>query len=189
MDDFEELLDINRSSVERYVRFRLNSKTDSDDVLQEVYMTAYQKFGQLKNKDSFKAWIISIARNKCNDYFHDKANCLEIPVDQRKVKCTLIVGTVSFSVSNYQGTFYYEFVSIKALWTPEITIRFFSLGSRYASSLLMAATYSLLHSTTCIIASSVSPRRIKFLTIATRLSSLPSFLPICLSSSAHSLTA
>ena len=55
VDDFEELLDINRSSVERYVRFQLNSKADSDDVLQEVYLTAYQKFGQLKNKDSFKA--------------------------------------------------------------------------------------------------------------------------------------
>lgn len=82
MDDFEELLDRNRSSVERYVRFRLNSKADSDDVLQEIYMTAYQKFGQLKNKDSFKAWIISIARNKCNDYFHDKASCLEVPVEE-----------------------------------------------------------------------------------------------------------
>ena len=82
MDDFEKLLEINRSSVERFVRFRLSSKADADDVLQEIYLTAYQKFWQLKNKDSFKAWIISIARNKCNDYFRDKACRLEIPIDE-----------------------------------------------------------------------------------------------------------
>lgn len=54
MDDFEKLLDAERASVERFVRFRLSSKADADDVLQEVYLTAYRKFSQLKNKDFFK---------------------------------------------------------------------------------------------------------------------------------------
>ncbi|PWL99328.1 MAG: hypothetical protein DBY04_01625 [Clostridiales bacterium] len=58
MDEFETLLEAQRVSVERFVRFRLNSKADADDVLQEVYLTACQKFSQLKNKDSFKAWIV-----------------------------------------------------------------------------------------------------------------------------------
>ena len=61
MDEFEKLLETERISVERFVRFRLNAKADADDVLQEIYLTAYQKFSQLKNKDSFKAWMISIA--------------------------------------------------------------------------------------------------------------------------------
>lgn len=82
MDDFEKLLDAERASVERFVRFRLSSKADADDVLQEVYFTAYRKFSQLKNKNSFKAWIISIARNKCNDYFRRKAAQFEIPIDE-----------------------------------------------------------------------------------------------------------
>ena len=73
MDDFENLLEAERVSVERFVRYRMNVKADADDVLQEVFLTAYQKFPQLRNKDSFKAWIISIARNKCNDYFRAKA--------------------------------------------------------------------------------------------------------------------
>ncbi|MGM9635814.1 MAG: RNA polymerase sigma factor [Candidatus Avispirillum sp.] len=81
MDEFEKLLNAERISVERFVRFRLNSKEDADDVLQEVYFTACRRFPQLKNKDSFKAWIISIARNKCNDYFRRKAKRLEIPID------------------------------------------------------------------------------------------------------------
>ncbi len=82
MDEFEKLLEAERVSVERFVRFRLNAKADADDVLQEVYLTAYQKFSQLKNKDSFKAWIISIARSKCNDYFRKKATQHEIPIDE-----------------------------------------------------------------------------------------------------------
>lgn len=81
MDDFEKLLNAERVSVERYVRFRLHAREDAEDVLQEVYLTSYQKFSQLKNRDSFKAWLISIARNKCNDYYRRKAALFEIPLD------------------------------------------------------------------------------------------------------------
>ena len=82
MDEFEKLLEAERASVERFVRFRLNSKADADDVLQEVFLVACQKFYQLNNKGSFKAWIISIARNKCKDYFREKATQYEIPIDE-----------------------------------------------------------------------------------------------------------
>ena len=82
VDEFEVLLDAEKISVERFVRFKINSKADADDILQEVYLTAYQKFAQLKNRDSFKAWIISIARNKCNDYFRGIANQFEIPLEE-----------------------------------------------------------------------------------------------------------
>lgn len=82
MDEFEKLLEAERASVERFVRFRMNSKADAEDVLQEVYLAACQNFTQLKNKDSFKAWIIRIARNKCNDFFRKKAAQYEIPMDE-----------------------------------------------------------------------------------------------------------
>lgn len=86
MDKFEKMLEAERIFVERFVRFRLSSKADAEDVLQEVYVTAYHKFPQLKNHSSFKAWIISIARNKCNDYFRRKAAQLEIPIDELSEK-------------------------------------------------------------------------------------------------------
>lgn len=82
MDEFEILLEAQRQTLERFVRFRIGSKTDAEDILQEVYFTAYQKFSQLKNKDAFKAWIISIARNKCTDYFRKLAAHYEIPIDE-----------------------------------------------------------------------------------------------------------
>jgi len=81
MDEFEKLLKTELTAIERFIRFRISSKVDADDVLQDVLLTAYQKFHQLKKNDAFKAWIISIARNKCNDYFRKKAVQFEIPID------------------------------------------------------------------------------------------------------------
>lgn len=82
MDEFESLLEAEQKPVERFVRFRISSKSDAEDVLQDVFFTAYQKFSQLKNKESFKAWIISIARNKSNDYFRKRAKAMEIPLEE-----------------------------------------------------------------------------------------------------------
>ena len=82
MDEFEKLLVDVTSGVERFVRYRLPSQTDADDVLQEVYLSAYRNFPGLKNKESFKSWIISIARNKCNDYFRAKAAQMEISIEE-----------------------------------------------------------------------------------------------------------
>ena len=82
MDEFEKLLAEVSSGVERFVRYRLPSQTDADDVLQEVYLSAYRNFPGLKYKDAFKTWIISIARNKCNDYFRAKAAQMEISIEE-----------------------------------------------------------------------------------------------------------
>ena len=82
MDEFEKLLADVSSGIERFVRYRLPSQADADDVLQEVYLSAYRNFSGLKNKDAFKSWIISIARNKCNDYFRAKAAQMEISIEE-----------------------------------------------------------------------------------------------------------
>ena len=82
MDEFEKMLSDVSSGVERFVQYRLPSQADADDVLQEVYLSAYRNFPDLKNKDAFKPWIISIARNKCNDYFRTKAAQMEISIEE-----------------------------------------------------------------------------------------------------------
>lgn len=82
MDEFEKMLRDVSSGVERFVRYRLPSQSDADDVLQEVYLSAYRNFSGLKNKAAFKSWIISIARNKCNDYFRAKAAQMEISIEE-----------------------------------------------------------------------------------------------------------
>ena len=69
MDAFEILLADVSSGVERFVRYRLPSQADADDVLQEVYLSAYRNFPDLKNKDAFKSWIIKISSLCCEPIF------------------------------------------------------------------------------------------------------------------------
>ena len=78
MSEFEMLVSEHRGAVERYVRFNILSKADSDDVLQEVWLAAYRQFDRLKNKNSFKAWVIGIARHKVKDYFRNRQNTIDI---------------------------------------------------------------------------------------------------------------
>lgn len=82
MTEFEILLNENQLAVERFVKFRISNVYDAEDVLQEVYLTAYKNFEQLSTKQAFKAWVIGIARHKCNDYFRKKAKLLEIPLEE-----------------------------------------------------------------------------------------------------------
>ena len=81
MKSFEELLAEHRGAVERYVKFKLPSEADTDDVIQEVCVTAFQKFGQLKDRDAFKSWLIAIARNRCSDWYRRRAKHPEISLE------------------------------------------------------------------------------------------------------------
>lgn len=82
MTEFEILLNECKNAVERFVRFKLQTKPDADDILQETYLTAFQKFDTLADKSHFKAWIISIARNKCNDYYRKQAKNTDVSIDE-----------------------------------------------------------------------------------------------------------
>ena len=69
MDAFEQLLAEHGKAAERYVHFRCASPADAEDILQDIYFSAHRHFHQLKNTDSFKAWLLSIARRKCADFY------------------------------------------------------------------------------------------------------------------------
>lgn len=78
---FEALFTQYRNIIERYVRFRVSDKFDSDDIIQEIQIAGYRGFSELKNISAFKSWILGIARNKTNDFFREKARRLDIPVE------------------------------------------------------------------------------------------------------------
>lgn len=79
--EFEMLLSECKNAIERFVRYRIPLKDDADDILQEIYLTAWLKKDLVKKKSSFKAWCIRIAQNKCNDYFRTKTKPSEISLD------------------------------------------------------------------------------------------------------------
>ncbi len=81
MEEFERLLEEYRRCVERFVKYKIENRSDAEDILQDVFISAYQKFATLKNKTLFQAWILSIARNKCSDYYRRMAENRTIPLD------------------------------------------------------------------------------------------------------------
>ncbi|MBQ7957402.1 MAG: RNA polymerase sigma factor [Clostridia bacterium] len=73
MTDFEKLIKAHYDAVERFVNYKIHVECDAQDVMQDVLLSAFENFGQLKNIQSFRPWIIGIARNKCNAYYRKKA--------------------------------------------------------------------------------------------------------------------
>ena len=82
VSNFENLLLKNKLAVERFVKFKISNISDAEDILQEIYLIAFKNFPQLNNRNSFKYWILGIARNICNDYFRKKAKYFEIPIEE-----------------------------------------------------------------------------------------------------------
>lgn len=66
---FEAMLEKHRIAVERYINFRMPSRYDADDVIQETYLAAFQHFSELRNHDLFKVWILTIAKNQCRLWY------------------------------------------------------------------------------------------------------------------------
>ena len=96
---FEILLAEYKNVVERFVYYKLPTKEDADDVLQEVYLTAFHKFNTLKNEATFKSWLIRIAQNKCNDFYRIRAKQMEIPLDEA-IASTLTDGRFGITETN-----------------------------------------------------------------------------------------
>ena len=90
---FEALLCEHRAAVERYVRFRIPSREDAEDVLQETYVTAYRHFESLKSAEAFKPWLLSIARNRCADHFRAMARRMELPLEEETERA-LVYGRI-----------------------------------------------------------------------------------------------
>lgn len=68
MNEFVKLLEEERVSVERFVRFRISLKADADDVLQEVFFTAYQKFSP-KLGEKISWGMYDIPSRKCSHVY------------------------------------------------------------------------------------------------------------------------
>ena len=43
----------------------LNNKMDAEDILQESFVTAFNRLGELQNKDAFGSWLKRIVINNC----------------------------------------------------------------------------------------------------------------------------
>jgi RNA polymerase sigma-70 factor (ECF subfamily) len=68
---FEQLVEIHQGGIFRMVYARVQSKTDAEDLVQDVFLKAYGSLRALRDPELFKAWLYRIAVNKVKD-FHRK---------------------------------------------------------------------------------------------------------------------
>jgi RNA polymerase sigma-70 factor (ECF subfamily) len=68
---FEELIRMYQGSIFSMVYARTQSRSDSEDLVQEVFLKAYRNIHTLKDAGVFRAWLYRIAINSVND-FHRK---------------------------------------------------------------------------------------------------------------------
>ena len=72
---FEKLMEMHQDEIFRLVFFRTRSRIDSEDLTQDIFMSAFKYLPQLKDLDRFRPWLYKIALNRVND-FHRKNKLL-----------------------------------------------------------------------------------------------------------------
>src|SRR5215472_16350046 len=57
-------------AIKQYVSFRLAPRADhADDVVQDVFLAAWENLGAYRGSSSLQSWLMGIARNKVRDYY------------------------------------------------------------------------------------------------------------------------
>jgi RNA polymerase sigma-70 factor, ECF subfamily len=65
---FEQLVEIHQGGIFSMVYARVQSRTDAEDLVQDVFLKAYRSLGSLRTPEFFKSWLYRIAVNKVNDF-------------------------------------------------------------------------------------------------------------------------
>ena len=63
---FGELVERYMPVVQATAMARLRNLSDTEDVVQETFLRAFQSLDRLRAKEKFGAWLLTIARNVCN---------------------------------------------------------------------------------------------------------------------------
>lgn len=79
-DAFEELYQRYASFVHGVLLARV-PRSEVDDLVQEVFITAFRSLDTLRDGNAFPAWIASIARRQAADYFRRSRPTEELPQD------------------------------------------------------------------------------------------------------------
>jgi len=68
----EQLADLYYQTVFRMVYYRTRSKSDAEDLTQEIFMQMVKYVPRLKDKNRFRPWLFRIALNKVRDFYRKR---------------------------------------------------------------------------------------------------------------------
>lgn len=69
---FQELVSLFQQDIYRLAYYRTFSQMDAEDLTQDVFEQAYRKLETLNDPQRFRAWLYSIAVNRCNDFLRKR---------------------------------------------------------------------------------------------------------------------
>lgn len=69
---FQELVGMFQEDIYRLAYYRTFSQMDAEDLTQDVFEQAYRKMSSLQDPQRFRAWLYSIAVNRCNDFLRKR---------------------------------------------------------------------------------------------------------------------
>lgn len=76
---FGQIYDNFAQRIFKYVRLKIQNRQEAEDVLQEVFVKAYQGLNSLSLENlNFSAWLYKVASNTINDYFRKKYRMPEV---------------------------------------------------------------------------------------------------------------
>ena len=78
---FTDIVNKYREPVYWFIRRRVISHDDADNVTQEVFIRIYKSLDTLKDASAEKAWIYRIATNECNRFLTRKYQSTELTED------------------------------------------------------------------------------------------------------------
>ena len=76
-DALEPLIEATRGSASRLAYSIVQDRDRCQDVLQDVYLAVYQKIGQLRDLEAFRAWFTRIIVNRCRAELRQRTDLLE----------------------------------------------------------------------------------------------------------------
>lgn len=79
---FEELFELYQPRLKYYIRRLDDSGNETEDILQNIWMTVFRKIRKLKKNVSFPVWLYRIARNEVFGKFRHSENFAELPEDK-----------------------------------------------------------------------------------------------------------
>jgi RNA polymerase sigma-70 factor (ECF subfamily) len=88
-----EFVSRHADAIYRYVYARLVPRTDRvDDLVQEVFLAAWENLGEYRGTSSLQSWLIGIARHKVEDYYRAR---LREPEPLEAAEQQPSIGTIS----------------------------------------------------------------------------------------------
>jgi RNA polymerase sigma-70 factor (ECF subfamily) len=88
-----EFVTLHADGIYAYVRHRLIPRADlMEDIVQEVFLSAWQNLDKFRGTSSLRSWLLGIARHKVEDYYRLRLRELE-PIETEENEQPLLPAT------------------------------------------------------------------------------------------------